>query len=221
MLMVQLGEAGGHLAAAGAGGGDNHQRTGGFDIVVAAKALVADDMRYVGGIIVDLVVAVDLDAQILHVFLEGICGVLTRIACQNNASHVKADATEAVDKAHDLAVVGDAQVSAILVVFNVGGVDGNDDLGLVCQSLQHTELGIGRKAGKDTGGVVIVEQLPAEFHVKLASEGIDSVTDLLGLQLDVGFVAEAFFSAFFCGCVCVCHEPFPLVKDEYRPFTQR
>ncbi len=38
--LVELAQAHCHLAAAGAGGGDNHQRTGGFDIVVASESVV-------------------------------------------------------------------------------------------------------------------------------------------------------------------------------------
>ena len=42
VLVVELAEAGCHLAAAGAGGGDHHQGAAGLDVVVASVALLAD-----------------------------------------------------------------------------------------------------------------------------------------------------------------------------------
>ena len=40
VFVVELAEAYGHLAAAGSGGGDDHQRPGGLDVVVLAETLV-------------------------------------------------------------------------------------------------------------------------------------------------------------------------------------
>ena len=40
MLVIQLAEAGGHLAAPGAGCGHDHQTAGGLNIVIAAEAIV-------------------------------------------------------------------------------------------------------------------------------------------------------------------------------------
>ena len=45
--MVELGQAGGHLAAAGAGGCDDDEGALGRDVVVLAVALVADDAGHI------------------------------------------------------------------------------------------------------------------------------------------------------------------------------
>src|SRR5699024_1277910 len=79
VLVVQLGQAHRHLAAAGAGGGDHHQRPLGLDIVVFAVALVADDEGGVVGVTGNGVVEVGLDAQVFHPALEGVGGGLAGI----------------------------------------------------------------------------------------------------------------------------------------------
>ena len=71
VLVIELGEAGGHLAAAGTGCRDDDQRPGCLDIVVAAEALVADDQRDVGGVACDRVVAVDAQAESLEFLFVG------------------------------------------------------------------------------------------------------------------------------------------------------
>ena len=63
VLVVQLGQTGGHFAAAGAGGRDDHQRALGLDVLVLAVALVADDAGHIVGVAGDLVVAERPDAQ--------------------------------------------------------------------------------------------------------------------------------------------------------------
>ena len=76
VVVIELAEAGGHLAAAGAGCGDHHQRAGGLDIVVLAVPLIADDVGDVVGVALDGVVAVDPHPQLLQPQAEGIGGGL-------------------------------------------------------------------------------------------------------------------------------------------------
>ena len=47
VLVIELAEAGGHFAAAGAGRRDHHDGAAGLDVVVSAQALVGDDVRHV------------------------------------------------------------------------------------------------------------------------------------------------------------------------------
>ncbi len=121
VLVVELGEAGRHLARPGAGGGDDDQRAAGLDEFIAAKALVADHMGDVGGVIGDGVVAVDPDAALLQRFFEDIGGVLAGVAVEHHAPHIQAHRAEGINEAEHLAVVGDAEVTAVLVGLDVGG----------------------------------------------------------------------------------------------------
>ena len=70
MLMIKLAQAGGHFAAAGAGGGDYDEAALGLDIVVLAEAVLGDDELNVRGVVGNYVVAVDLDAEALKPLLE-------------------------------------------------------------------------------------------------------------------------------------------------------
>ena len=181
MLVVELGETGGHFAAARPGGGDHHQGAAGLDELVAAVALVADDFGDVVGVALDGVVAVDLQPQPLQPGLEGVGGGLAGVAGDHHAAHIQPPAPELVDKPEHVAVVGDAQVPPDLVLLNVAGVDGDDDFRLVPELLQHPQLAVRLEAGEHPAGVVVVKELAPELQIQLAPELGDPVPDVLGL----------------------------------------
>ena len=178
-----------------AGRGDDHEGVAGLNELVATEAVLADDVCHVRGIVGDGIVAVDLHAQIFQSLLEGVHGTLTYIAVDDHATDVQSHRAEGVDQAKHLAVIGNAQVAAEFVVLNVGGVDGDDHLGILGQRAKHLQLTVGLEAGKHAGGVIVVEQLAAELHVELAAKGGDALTDLGGLQADIFLVGEAFLKA--------------------------
>ena len=70
VLVVELGQAGGQLAAARPRPGDDDQRMLGLDVVVGAVAVVADDDVDVGRIALGEAVGVDADAPPLELVLE-------------------------------------------------------------------------------------------------------------------------------------------------------
>ena len=185
MLVVKLGKAGGHLAAAGAGCGDDHERPGGFDVFVFAVALVADDVLHVRRVACDGIVPVDRYAKGRKAALEGIRGALAAVLREHDAPHVKADGAERVDEAQHVLVVGDAEVAAHLVLFDVRRVDDDHDLCLFLELEQHLHLAVRRKTGQHARGVVIVEQLAAELKVQLAAELGDALPDVLRLHGEI------------------------------------
>ena len=185
IVVIQLGQARCHLAAAGAGGRDDDQGPAGLDVVVVAEALVADDQGNVGGVARDRVVAVDAQAERFELLLIGDGGRLARKAGQNDAAHIQTVRCEGIHEAQQIHVVGDAQVAADLVLLNIGRVDDDHDLHLVAQGLQHCDLGVGSKARQHPGSVVIVEQLASEFKVEFASELCDPFFDVTGLCLQI------------------------------------
>ena len=123
VLMVELGQADRHLAAAGAGGRDDHQRALGLDVIVLAVAVIADDVGHVVGVAGNLVVAEGADAQAVEFLLKrrdlGRIGVLRHA----DAAHKQADALEGIDQAQHVHIVGDAVVTAHLVGDDVLGAD--------------------------------------------------------------------------------------------------
>ncbi len=170
MLVVQLAQAGGQLAAAGTGGSDHYQLPGGFNVFISAEALGADDVGSIRGITGDGIVPVDPDADALQTGLEGLDLRLLVESGQHHRADVQTQLPENINQADHIPVVGDAQIATNLVLLNVGGVDGNDHLHLILHLQQHSQLGVGLEAGQNTGGVVVIIQLAAEFQIQLATE---------------------------------------------------
>ena len=183
VLVVELGEAGGHLAAAGAGGGDHHQGAAGLHVVIPPEALVGDDLCNVVGVAGDGVVAVHLHPQGLQPLLECVGGGLPGVLGDHHAAHVQVHGPERVNEPEHVAVVGDAQVPPDLVLLNVAGVDGDDDFRLVLHLGQHADLAVRLEPGQHPAGVEVVKQLAAELQVQLAAELGDALLDVLGLEL--------------------------------------
>ena len=190
VLVVQLGEAGGHFAAARARGGDHHQAAGGLHILVFAEALVADDKGDVGGVAWDGVVPEHLYPQGLQTLLEGLRRGLGVVLGQHHAAHIQANAPEGVDQPQHVHVVGDAQVPADLVLLDVPRADDDDDFRLVLHLQQHLHLAVGQKAGQNPGGVVVVEKLASKLHVKLAPKQLDPLPNLLRLGAEILLVVK-------------------------------
>ena len=191
MLVVELGEADGHLPAARPGGGDDDQRLGGLDVLVPAVAVVRDDELQVRGVSGDGVVAVDAEAQVLGLPLEGVGGRLPVVLGDDQAAHADAAVGEGVHQPQDLLVVSDADVLADLVLDDVLGVDDDDGLRLTAELHQHADLAVRHEPGQDPGRVVVVEQLAAELEIQLAAEPLDALPDMLGLGLEVLVVVES------------------------------
>ena len=165
--MIELGEAGGHFSASWSGGGDDHQGLGGFNVIVLAVALGAYDQGNIVGIAVDHIMAVNADSHVLQLALEQVSRRLSAVLGDDHASHVKSLVGKCLNESEHVHVVGDAQIVAHLVLFNVRRVDGDDDFRLVSQLKQHPQLAVRGKAGKNPGRVVVVKQLSAEFQIEL------------------------------------------------------
>ena len=193
VLVVQLGQTGGHFAAAGAGGRDDHQRALGLDVLVLAVALVADDAGHIVGVAGDLVVAERPDAQpvepllkLLHLGGGGVHG-------DADTAHKQANALERVDEAEHVQIIGDAVITADLAADDVLRADDDDDLRLVFQLEQHLQLGIRLEAGQHAGGVVVIKQLAAKLQVELVVKLGNALPDVLGLHEKIFIVVKAFF----------------------------
>ena len=205
VLLVQLAQTDRHFAASGAGRGDNDQRTAGFHIFVAAKSVVADDLLHVVGITLDGKMPEYPDAQIFQPLLEQNRVVLVVPAGHDHAAHIQADAAEGVDQPQHVRVIGDAQIAPHFAFFDVVGVDGDDQLGLILQIQQHPHLAVRQKAGKHPGSVIIVEELAAEFHVELSAKGVDALPDAFGLHGCVFVVVKPDMHRYLSPFQCTIH----------------
>ena len=95
------------------------------------------------------------------------------------AAHKQAALLECVDETQNVQIIGNAIVTAHLAADDVLSVDDDNDLGLILQLQQHLQLGIGLEAGQHAGGVVVIEQLAAEFQIQLVVELRDPLPDVL------------------------------------------
>ena len=182
VLVVELREAGRHLARAGAGRGHDHQRTAGLDELVFAVALVADDVLDVVGVAGDGVVQTALDAERVEAAAERVGVGLAGVLRDDHVADEEAHAAEHVHQAQQVVIVGDAQIAARLALLDIVGVDARDDLDVVDEALEHADLGVRLEARQHARGVVVVEELAAEFQVELAAELGDALLDAFGLQ---------------------------------------
>ena len=191
ILVVELGETGCHLAAARAGSGHNDQRSRGFDVLVSAVAVLTYNEGNVGRIAVNRVVAIHLDAHGLELCLELIrCG---GIAGDDNGADVETGVPEGLNEAEHIDIVGDAEIAAYLIFFDIRRGDGDDDFRLVRELQQHAKLAVRLKARENAGSVVVVEEFAAEFQIEFVSELGNALANVLGLHLEVFFVVKTDF----------------------------
>ena len=190
VLMVELAQAHGHLAAAGAGGGDDHQGAAGLDVFVLTVALFTDDQRNVIRIALDGVVAIDLQAQAFQLGLENFCRRLAAEAGQHDAVYLEPEPPEYVDETQGVGAVGDTQVAPDLAFFQVHGGHGHHDLYLILQLHQHPNFRVWVEPRQDPGGVVVVKQFAAKLQVELTAELVDAGADVLRLHFQIFFIVE-------------------------------
>ena len=191
VVMIELGEAGGHLAAAGAGGRHHHQGMTGLNIVVFPQALVADDVGHIRGVTRDGIVAIAAHSQGGEALQKCVRRRLPVVPGQHHAAHIQPQAPENINEAQDIVIIGDAQISPDLALFDVRRIDGNDDLHILLELLEHADLAVRLKARQHPGSMEIVKQLAAEFQIQLAAELGDPLFDVGRLGGQVFLIIKA------------------------------
>ena len=191
VVVVQLAQTGGHLAAAGARGRHHDEGPRGLDIIVAAQPLVGDDVSHVRGVSGDGIVLVALDPQLAQPLDKGIGRRLAGVLGDDHGAHIEPQIAEHVDEPQHIGVVADAQVAPHLVLLNIAGADGHHDLHVVLQRPQHPDLAVRLEPRQHAGGVVVVKQLAAELQIQLAAKLGPPRRDMLRLQLQVLVVVES------------------------------
>ena len=202
-LVVDLGEADGHLAAARSGRGHDDQRLFGLDEIVLSVALVGYYQLDVRGISGDRIVAVHLHAQVLELLLEGQSGWLALEAGHDDSVDLEAEMTEDVGEAQHVGVVGDPDVAPLLALFDVAGIDDDDHFGLILELEQHLHLAVRLEAGENPRRVVVVIELHAEFEVELSSESAYPLAYLFRLKPEIHVVVES--------------DPLACIHSDHRP----
>ena len=154
--MVQLAHTGSKLTTAGTGRRNDHQFAAGFNKLILAVTLITNDVADIGGVTLNSIVMVDLHTHRLQPGLEGLRQNLTIVAGQHHGAHVQAESAEHIDQSNHIPVIGNAQITTDLVLFDIVRIDSDHDLHHILQLQQHTQLTIRLESGQDTGRVVIV-----------------------------------------------------------------
>ena len=193
MLMVELAQAGGHLAAAGAGSRYYDHGSGGLNIIILTEAVVRYHQREVGRILRNIIVTIGADAKALQPPLKSHCGALPGIPGQHHAAYIQPIFPECVDQAHHIQIIGNTQITPALILLNVIGIDGNDNLCLVLQLHQHSHLAVRQEARQHPGRMEVIKQLAAEFQIELAAKICHPLLNLLGLKRQVFLIVKSDF----------------------------
>ena len=135
-------------------------------------------MVKIRGVSLDLIVAVNAHTERFKSGLEFDSRGLISPTGEHNAAYHQSKSAESVDEAQNVEVVGDAKVTAHLILFNIRCVDDDNDLDLFLELCEHMHLTVGSKAGKYACGMEIIEELAAKLKIELAAKLIDTTTDV-------------------------------------------
>ena len=148
-------------------------------------------MRNVGRIALDGIVVVHPHPQRFQPLLERIRHRLALIPGQHHRADIQPHRPETIQQTDHILIVGDAQISAQLVFFNIGGVDHNDHFHLFFQLQQHPQLAVRLESGQHTGRMIIVEQFSAKLQIQLAAELGNTVADVFRLHPQILVIIKA------------------------------
>ena len=181
------------MAGIRTGAGDHDDRAVGFDVGVGAVSAAADDGFDLGRISFDRAVGIDFDAAAGEFVHEGAHGGLVLVAGDHDRLDVEPPVAEVVDGAHGVGIVGEAEVGAHFFLFDVAGVDADDDVDLVLEFLEQSDFRVGIKPRQDACRVEVADQLPAEFQIEFVVEFTGPFQDRLGLFLQIFLAVESEF----------------------------
>ena len=192
VVVVDLRQARRELAGPGARRRQHDEVARGLEGLVAAEALLAHDPGHVCGVAGDRPVADRPQAQALEPIAEPVAGLVRIVQLRDDdVLHEEAAGAEGVDEPQDLVLVRDPQVRSHLVPAQIAGVDGDDDLQLVAQLLEHRDLRVRGEPGQHARGVQVVEELPAHLQVESAADLPLPGADAVRLEGDVALAVEA------------------------------
>ena len=115
----------------------------------------------------------------------GVGAGLAVVVGDDDGTDQETAAHELVAKTQNVHVIGNAEVTADLVLLDVNGTDDDDDFTVVYELAEHLELAVRLETGQYAAGVIVVEKLASELHVELVAELGDALLDMLGLDLEI------------------------------------
>ena len=182
VFMVYLGKTGCHFSASWSWCGDDYERSGCFDIFIFAISFIAHDQRDIARVSWNTIMEVNFDAEFCKAVLKENSTFLSGVACDAYTSYIETALCKSIDQTKYILIVSDSEVTAHFVLINIRGTDDNDNLSLVAELHEHAELAVRLKSWKNTGCMVIIKKLSAEFQIELVVKFADTVADVFGLH---------------------------------------
>ena len=199
VVLIKLAETNCHLAAAWSGSRHHHQRARCLHIIVLAESLIGIDKLHIVRIPLDGVMIVGFDVQTFQAVAESLGALLPLEVRNDNRTNLQTAAFELVAQTEYIHVVGDADIAAHFVFFDVHRTDDNHNLSIIAQLHQHLQLAVGVKTGQNTAGMKVVEQLAAKLQIKLVAKLCYTLLYMLRLNFYVFLVVKTkFHLSVFC-----------------------
>ena len=157
ILVVKLGKAGCHFSASRSGCSNNNERAGGFNIVILSVSFITYDQRGVAWISWNIVKNINSDSKLLQTLFKCICSFLSGIACDANTSYIETSAGKLMHETQYIFVIGNAKITAYLILLNIRCTDNNYDFSLVGKLHKHAQLAVRFKTWENAGCVIIIK----------------------------------------------------------------
>ena len=89
------------------------------------------------------------DAKRFETMAERIGSSLAAVLRDDHRAYVKAHAAQDIHQTQNVLIVGNTQVAAYLILFDIVSVDSEDDLNIVLHGFEHRDLCIGLETRKN------------------------------------------------------------------------
>ena len=108
----------------------------------------------------------DADAVFFEAAFEVERGGLAVKSCDDDSRDVDVAVAEVIDESEGVVVVGDAEVCADFLAFDIACMDTDNDVSIGCKILQQTHFDIWIEAWEDACGVEVADEFAAKFQIK-------------------------------------------------------
>ena len=196
VFMIKLGKTSRHFAASGAGRGNNHQLFGGFNVIILAVSLVADNFCNVGGIALNRVVVIDIVAERMQLLFKRQHARLRRVLGKHHTADQQALVGKFINQTNDIKIVGNAEVGTQFCLFNILRTDDNHNFRFLFELQEHLQLTVRLETRQYPGSMEIIKKFTAEFQIELAAKLGNALPDALGLHGQILIIIKPDFVHF-------------------------
>ncbi len=109
---------------------------------------------------------------------ERVGALLPIIVGHHHGSNHESTIHKLAAQAEHIFIIGDSQVAAHLILFDVFGADDDDDFRLILQLGKHPQLAVRLKAGEHSAGVIVVKELAAKLQIEFITKLRNALADV-------------------------------------------